>query len=245
MPSKLFIKRLELSGFKSFSKKTTFTFDPGLTAVVGPNGCGKSNIIDAVRWVLGEQSARSLRGAKMEELIFHGSEREKAVGMAEVSMTFDNEAGQLAKQGPEISITRRLYRSGESEYLVNKADVRLKDITEIILDTGISTGAYVIMEQGKIDSILTSRATERMALFEEAAGVMRYQIQKEEAERKLAATQQNLVRVGDIVHELKRRIDSLERQARHAEQYKEMRARATELKARARAVELSRGQAEL
>jgi len=245
MPSRLFIKRLELSGFKSFSKKTTFTFDPGLTAVVGPNGCGKSNIIDAVRWVLGEQSARSLRGAKMEELIFHGSEREKAVGMAEVSMTFDNEAGVLSKQGPEINITRRLYRSGESEYLVNKTDVRLKDITEIILDTGISTGAYVIMEQGKIDSILTSRATERMALFEEAAGVMRYQIQKEEAERKLGATQQNLVRVGDIVHELKRQLDSLERQARHAEQYKEMRARATDLKARARAVELSRGAAEL
>ncbi len=245
MASKLYIKRLELSGFKSFVKGATFTFDTGLTAIVGPNGCGKSNIIDAVRWVLGEQSARALRGAKMEELIFHGSEREKPVGMAEVILTLDNAEGLLSKQGPEVSITRRLYRSGESEYLINKSAVRLKDVTDIILDTGMTTGAYMIMEQGKIDSVLIARPTERLALFEEAAGVMRYQLQKEEALRKLEATQHNLVRVGDIVHELKRQLDSLERQARHAEQFQEMRKRAQGLRARQRAVELSRGQAEL
>jgi chromosome segregation protein len=245
MASKLYIKRLEMSGFKSFVRRTTFNLDPGLTAIVGPNGCGKSNIIDAVRWVLGEQSARVLRGQKMEELIFHGSEKEKPVGMAEISITFDNEANSLPKQGPEFSITRRLYRSGESEYLINRSPVRLKDITDLILDTGVTTGAYVIMEQGKIDSILTARPTERMALFEEAAGVMRYQLQKEEAQRKLEATQTNLVRVGDIVHELKRQLDSLEKQARHAEQYQEMRKRARELRARQRAGEMVRERDEM
>jgi len=245
MPSRLFIKRLELSGFKTFVRRTTLTIDAGMTGIVGPNGCGKSNIIDAVRWVLGEQSARALRASKMEELVFHGSEREKPVGMAEVTLTLDNEAGALSKQGPEIALTRRLYRSGESEYLINRSAVRLKDITDLILDTGITTGAYVIMEQGKIDSVLTARPTERMALFEEAAGIMRYQQQKEEAERKLAATQQNLVRVGDIVHELKRQLDSLERQAKAAEQYQEMRKRVQDLRARARAVELARGKAGL
>lgn len=241
----MFIKRLELSGFKSFVRSSVFAFDPGLTAVVGPNGCGKSNIIDAVRWVLGEQSARALRGAKMEELIFHGSERSKPVGMAEVTLTFDNEAGLLPEQGPEISVTRRLYRSGESEYLINKSQVRLRDVTDLILDTGVSTGAYIIMEQGKIDSVLTARPTERMALFEEAAGIMRYQLQKEEAQRKLEATQTNLTRVGDIVHELKRQLDSLERQARHAEQFQEIRKRVKGLRARQRAGDLSRGQTEL
>ncbi|MEK7476472.1 MAG: AAA family ATPase [Candidatus Coatesbacteria bacterium] len=245
MPSRLFIKRLELSGFKTFVRRTTLNVDAGMTGIVGPNGCGKSNIIDAVRWVLGEQSAKALRAARMEELVFHGSEREKPVGMAEVTLTLDNESGVLSKQGPEISLTRRLYRSGESEYLINRSPVRLKDITDLILDTGITTGAYVIMEQGKIDSVLTARPTERMALFEEAAGVMRYQQQKEEAERKLAATQQNLVRVADIVHELKRQLDSLERQAKAAEQYQEMRKRVQDLRARARAVELARGKAGL
>ncbi len=245
MPSRLFIKRLELSGFKTFVRRTALTFDPGMTAVIGPNGCGKSNIIDAVRWVLGEQSARQLRAARMEELIFHGSTREKPVGMAEITLTLDNEAGTLRTQGPEISLTRRLYRSGESEYLINRSPVRLKDITDLILDTGVATGAYVIMEQGKIDGILTARASERMALFEEAAGIMRYQQQKEEAERKLAATQSNLVRVGDLVHELKRQLDSLERQARAAEQYQDMKRRALDLRARARAGQLALGQAEL
>jgi len=245
MASKLYIKRLDMSGFKSFVRRTTFNLDSGLTAIVGPNGCGKSNIIDAVRWVLGEQSARMLRGQKMEELIFHGSEKEKPVGMAEISITFDNEANSLPKQGPEFSITRRLYRSGESEYLINKNPVRLKDITDLILDTGVTTGAYVVMEQGKIDSILTARPTERMALFEEAAGVMRYQLQKEEAQRKLEATQSNLVRVGDIVHELKRQLDGLEKQAKHAEQYQEMRKRVRELKARHRAGEMVREREEM
>ncbi len=241
MPSKLYIKRLELSGFKSFVNKTTFNFDPGLTAVVGPNGCGKSNIIDAVRWVLGEQSSRALRGGRMEEMIFHGSERMKPVGMAEVTLTFDNEQSLIPRYGSEFSLTRRLYRSGESEYLINKEQVRLKDVTDVILDTGVSTGAYIVMEQGKIDYILTSRPSERVALFEEASGVMRYQLQKEEAERKLEATQQNLMRVGDIVGELRRQVDSLERQARQAEQYQQMRKSASDLKARQRAVEMVQG----
>jgi chromosome segregation protein len=238
--SRLFIKRLEMVGFKSFARRTVFNFDTSLTAIVGPNGCGKSNIIDAVRWVLGEQSARSLRGARMEDVIFHGSEREKPVGMSEVTLTFDNESGALPRQGPEVSLTRRLYRSGESEYLINRSPVRLKDITDVILDTGVTTGAYIIMEQGKIDAVLTARPTERMDLFEEAAGVRRYQVQKEETQRKLEATQQNLLRVGDIVGELKRQLDSLERQARHAEQFQGMKKRSQELKARQRAAELVR-----
>ncbi len=239
MPSKLFIKRLEISGFKTFVRRTVVQCDPGLTGIVGPNGCGKSNIIDAVRWVLGEQSARAIRAARMEEVIFHGSDREKPVGMAEVTMTLDNEEGVMKSQGPEISVTRRLYRSGESEYLINRSPVRLKDITDLLLDTGVSTGAYIIMEQGKIDQVLTARPTERMSLFQEAAGVMRYQQQKEEAERKLAATQTNLQRVGDIVFELKRQLDSLERQAKAAEQYREMQTRVRELKARTRAIDLA------
>jgi len=240
MASRLFIKRLELVGFKSFARRTVFNFDTSLTAIVGPNGCGKSNIIDAVRWVLGEQSARSLRGARMEDVIFHGSEREKPVGMSEVTLTLDNESGVLTRQGPEVSLTRRLYRSGESEYLINRVPARLKDITDIMLDTGVTTGAYIIMEQGRIDAVLTARPTERMDLFEEAAGVRRYQVQKEETQRKLEGTQQNLLRVGDIVGELKRQLDSLERQARHAEQYQGMRKRAQELRARLRAAELVR-----
>jgi len=245
MASQLYLKRLELSGFKSFARKAVFTFDPGMTAVVGPNGCGKSNIIDAVRWVLGEQSARALRGGRMEELIFHGSEKEKMLGMAEVSLVLDNEAGLVAGQGPEVMVTRRVYRSGESEYLLNRSPVRLKDITDAILDTGISTENYVIMEQGKIDAVLNARPAERMAVFEEAAGVMRYQKRKEEAEGKLEATLRNLERVNDLVMELRRQREGLERQARQAENYKEMHKRGQELRSRQKAGELVRGQNEM
>jgi len=244
MASRMYLKRLEIFGFKSFVKKTVFNLDPGITAIVGPNGCGKSNIIDAVRWVLGEQSAKSLRGARMEELIFHGSEKEKPLGMAEVSLVLDNESGTIPGQGPEVAITRRVHRSGESEYFLNKVPARLKDIVDTIVDTGISTEGYVIMEQGRIDAVLKSRPEDRMSVFEEAAGIMRYQHKKEETERRLEDTLRNLERVNDMVMELRRQMDRLGREAKQAEAYQEMRKRAQEMRARLKAGELVRGQDE-
>ena len=244
MASRMYLKRLELFGFKSFVKKTVFNLDPGITAIVGPNGCGKSNIIDSVRWVLGEQSAKSLRGARMEELIFHGSEKEKPLGMAEVSLVLDNESGTIPGQGPEVSITRRVHRTGESEYFLNRVPARLKDIVDTIVDTGISTEGYVIMEQGRIDAVLNARPEDRMSVFEEAAGIMRYQHKKEEAERRLEDTLRNLERVNDMVMELRRQMDRLGREARQAEAYQEMRKKAQEMRARQKAGELVRGQEE-
>jgi chromosome segregation protein len=217
----LYLKKLEIHGFKSFADKTELLFEPGITAVVGPNGCGKTNVADSVRWVLGEQSAKGLRANEMTDVIFNGTDTRKAASMAEVTLTLTNEDKALALEFAEIGITRRVYRSGESEYLINKVPARLKDVRELLMGTGLGTSAYSVMEQGKMDKIVTAKPMERRIIFEEAAGITKYKSRKEEALRKLDATEQNLVRIADIVAEIKRQITSLERQAKQAEKYRE------------------------
>jgi chromosome segregation protein len=213
------LQSLELLGFKSFADKTLLNFHEGVTAIVGPNGCGKSNVLDAVRWVLGEQSAKSLRGDEMADVIFNGSETRKPVGFAEVSLTFSDCAEELGIDWHDVRVTRRVYRDGNSEYLLNKISCRLRDIQSLFADTGIARAAYSMMEQGKIDMILSSRPEDRRAVFEEAAGVTKYKTQKREALRKLEATEANLLRIGDIIKEVKRQIGSLQRQAGKARRY--------------------------
>ena len=213
------LQSLELLGFKSFADKTLFSFHEGITAIVGPNGCGKSNVLDAVRWVLGEQSAKSLRGDEMADVIFDGSETRKPVGFAEVSLTFTDCAEELGIDWHDVRVTRRVHRDGNSEYLLNKTSCRLRDIQSLFADTGIARAAYSMMEQGKIDMILSSRPEDRRAVFEEAAGVTKYKTQKREALRKLEATEANLLRIGDIIKEVKRQIGSLQRQAGKARRY--------------------------
>jgi len=213
------LQSLELLGFKSFADKTLLNFHEGTTAIVGPNGCGKSNVLDAVRWVLGEQSAKSLRGDEMADVIFDGSDSRKPVGVAEVSLTFTDCADELGIDWHDVRVTRRVYRDGNSEYLLNKTSCRLRDIQNLFADTGIGRAAYSMMEQGKIDMILSSRPEDRRAIFEEAAGVTKYKTQKREALRKLEATDANLLRIGDIVKEVKRQIGSLQRQAGKARRY--------------------------
>ena len=197
-------KKLELTGFKSFAEKTTLTFEPGITAGVGPNGCGKSNIIDAIKWVLGEQSVKSLRGSKMEDVIFNGTEEKEPINMAEVSLTLSNKSRLLPIDSNEIVVSRRLFRSGDSEYLINKAPVRLKDVSELFMGTGLGAEMYSIIEQGKIGRILGSHPVERRVIFEEASGITKYKSKKREAARKLESTDSNLLRVSDIINEVKR-----------------------------------------
>jgi len=213
------LKSLELFGFKSFADKTVFNFHEGVTAIVGPNGCGKSNLLDAVRWVLGEQSAKALRGGEMADVIFSGTDSRKPVGFAEVSLTFTDCATELDVDWHEVRVTRRVYRDGISEYLLNKTVCRLKDIQSLFADTGVGRTAYSMMEQGRIDLILSSRPEDRRAVFEEAAGITKYKTQKREALRKLEATEANLLRLGDIIKEVKRQIGSLQRQAGKARRY--------------------------
>jgi len=215
----LYFKRLEIFGFKSFADKIIIDFEPGITCIVGPNGCGKTNIVDAIRWVLGEQSARQLRAGKMEDIIFNGSRTRKPLGIAEVSLSLDNSQNILPIEYREVTVTRRLFRSGESEYYINKTPCRLKDITELFLDTGMGTDTYSLMEEKKINFILNSKPEERRTIFEEVAGVMKYKWRKEEALRKLESTQANLMRLSDIIAEVKRQINSLDYQARKARQY--------------------------
>ncbi len=220
------LKSLELNGFKSFVDKTALRFQPGITAVVGPNGCGKSNVVDAIRWVMGEQSPRRLRGRGMEDVIFAGSEGRSAVGMAEVVLTFDNAEGSAPPAFAafnEIQIARRLYRSGESEYLLNKTPCRLRDVHDFFRDTGVGTKGYTIVEQGKIAEIVSAKAEERRILIEEAAGIGKYKARRREAESKIASTEQNLLRVNDVLSEIRRQISSIERQARKAARYKRLR----------------------
>src|SRR5438874_2603837 len=213
------LQSLELLGFKSFADKTIFNFHEGITAIVGPNGCGKSNVLDAVRWVLGEQSAKSLRGDEMADVIFNGTDTRKPVGLAEVSLTFSDCETELGIDWHDVRVTRRVYRDGNSEYLLNKTPCRLRDIQNLFADTGVGRAAYSMMEQGKIDMILSSRPEDRRAVFEEAAGITKYRNQKREALRKLEATEANLLRIGDVIKEVKRQIGSLQRQAGKARRY--------------------------
>jgi len=217
----MYFKRLELFGFKSFADKTRLDFEPGVTAVVGPNGCGKSNIADSIKWVLGEQSAKMLRGGKMEDVIFNGTDGKEPVSYAEVSLTLSNQDRMLPIEYDEVTVTRRLYRSGESEYLLNRTPVRLKDINELFMGTGIGTSAYSLIEQGRIGQILSSKPEDRREVFEEASGITKYKSKRREALRRLDDTEQNLTRINDIIQEVKRQINSIERQARKAERYKE------------------------
>jgi chromosome segregation protein len=216
----LYLKKLELYGFKSFANKTSLTFEPGVTAVVGPNGCGKSNISDSIKWVLGEQSAKELRGSKMEDVIFNGTDNTHPVNLAEVSLTFSNKDRIFPLDYDEVIITRRVYRSGESEYLLNKTQVRLKDITALLAGTGIGVSSYSIAEQGKMDRVLHARPEDRREIFEEASGITKYKAQRKEALNKLEHTENNLVRIADIVNEVKRQINSIERQAQKAERFR-------------------------
>ncbi len=216
----MYFKKLEIIGFKSFLNKTKLKFEPGVTAVVGPNGCGKSNIVDAIKWVLGEQSSKSLRSSAMQDVIFNGTEKQDPVNVAEVSLTLSNEDRILPVDYDEVTVSRRLYRSGESEYLLNKTPVRLADIRNILMGTGIGTSSYSIVEQGKMDMILSSRPEERRYIFEEASGITRYKAKKREAMLKLERTQENLIRINDIIHEVERQINAIERKARKAERYK-------------------------
>ncbi|RYL95368.1 chromosome segregation protein SMC [Sporolactobacillus sp. THM7-4] len=215
----MYLKRLDVSGFKSFANKTSVEFVPGVTAVVGPNGSGKSNITEAIRWVLGEQSAKSLRGSKMEDIIFSGSDAKKAVNMAEVTLTLDNGDHYLPFDYSEISVTRRVYRSGDSEFLLNRQNCRLKDIIDLFMDSGLGKEAYSVIGQGKIDEILNSKAEDKRKIFEEASGVLKYKLRKEAAEKKLEESVDNLNRVEDILHELQDRMEPLEEQASVAKDY--------------------------
>lgn len=218
----MYLKSLELQGFKSFPDKIKLSFDKGLTAVVGPNGSGKSNIGDAVRWVLGEQSTKTLRGNKMEDVIFSGTEARKPVGFAAVTLTIDNEQGELASEDREVSVTRRLFRSGESEYQINGKNVRLKDINELFMDTGLGRDGYSIIGQGRIAEIVGAKSNERRDIFEEAAGISKFRYKKQEAERRLHAAQENLVRLTDIVSELEGRVEPLRIQSGKAEKFLEL-----------------------
>lgn len=219
----LYLKKLEIQGFKSFADKISLEFNSGLTAVVGPNGSGKSNIADAIRWVLGEQSIKTLRGSRMEDVIFAGTEHRKPVGFAEVSLTIDNSDHSLPVEYSEVTVTRRAYRSGESEYFINKTQCRLKDINELFLDTGIGKDGYSIIGQGRIDEILSTKSEERRHIFEEASGIMKYKLRKLEAEKKLELTKQNLLRINDIINELENQLEPLRQQSEVAKRYLSLR----------------------
>ncbi|MGN0613990.1 MAG: chromosome segregation protein SMC, partial [Porcipelethomonas sp.] len=215
----MYLKSLELQGFKSFPDKIKLSFDKGLTAVVGPNGSGKSNIGDSIRWVLGEQSTKTLRGNKMEDVIFSGTVARKPVGFAAVTLTLDNSDRALNSDEDEVSVTRKLYRSGDSEYKINGKNVRLRDITELFMDTGLGRDGYSIIGQGRIAEIVSAKSNERRDIFEEAAGISKFRYKKLEAERKLSAAQDNLVRLNDIVSELEGRVGPLKHQAEKAEKF--------------------------
>jgi len=219
----LYLKKLEIYGFKSFAERTSIEFDRGITAIVGPNGSGKSNVADAVRWVLGEQSAKSLRGSKMEDVIFSGTQQRKPLGFAEVSLTLDNSDGYLPVDFSEVTITRRVFRSGESEYYINRSPCRLKDIVELFMDTGVGKEGYSIIGQGRIEEILSTYPENRREIFEEAAGIVKYKARKEEAVRKLERTLENITRVEDILEEISKQLEPLKIQSEVAQRYLNLR----------------------
>ena len=219
----MYLKRIELQGFKSFADKTVLEFMPGITTVIGPNGSGKSNISDAIRWVLGEQSMKSLRGSKTEDVIFAGTQNRKSLGFAEVSMIIDNTDNKLPIEFQEVTITRKLYRSGESGYYINKTPCRLKDVLELFMDTGIGRDGYSIIGQGKIDEILSNKSEERRHIFEEAAGIVKYRTRKEESEKKLEQTKLNLLRINDIISEIENNIEPTKAQAEKAKEFLRLR----------------------
>src|ERR1041385_5511213 len=224
----MYLKNLTVLGFKSFADKTSLNFLPGVTAIVGPNGCGKSNVSDAIRWVLGEQSAKALRGGEMADVIFNGTDGRKPLGLAEVSLTIggvDEEnlhAAGVEMAYNEVTITRRVFRDGGSEYFIKKTPCRLKDIQQLFMGTGVGRTSYSIMAQGNITQILSSKPEDRRMIFEEAAGITKFKAQKKESLRKLEYTEQNLLRVADLIREVKRQIGSLQRQAGKAKRYKQL-----------------------
>ena len=218
----MYLKALEMVGFKSFAERTKLVFEPGMMAIVGPNGCGKSNVSDAIRWVLGEQSPKALRGGAMTDVIFNGTDAAKPLAMAEVNLTLTDCESVLGTEYNEVTVTRRVFRSGEGQYFINKAQCRLKDVQRLFMDTGLGTNSYSVMEQGRIDQILSSRPDDRREVFEEASGISKYKADKKEALRKLEHTEANLLRLGDIIKEVKRQIISLQRQVGKAKRYKSL-----------------------
>ena len=218
----MYLKQLDVIGFKSFADKTRLTFEPGLTAIVGPNGCGKSNVSDAIRWVLGEQKPTALRCSKLVDVVFNGTDTRKPLGLAEVSITFAECEKELGTDYHEVTVTRRVYRDGSGEYFINKQACRLKDVQHLFMGTGIGTSSYSVMAQGQIDAILSSRPEDRRAVFEEAAGITKFKADRKEALRKIEQTEQNLLREADVLREMKRQIGSLQRQVGKARKYKEL-----------------------
>ena len=215
----MYLKRLEMQGFKSFADKTVIELMPGITSVIGPNGSGKSNIADCIKWILGEQSMKSLRGAKTQDVIFAGTQNRKSLGFAEASLIFDNTDGTLPIEYSEVTITRKIYRSGETGYYINKAPCRLKDVVELFMDTGIGRDGYSIIGQGKIDEILSNKSEDRRHIFEEAAGIVKYRTRKEESEKKLEQTKLNVLRINDIITEIEGNLEPLQQQSDKAKQY--------------------------
>ena len=242
------IKKLEISGFKSFAERAQLQFGEGITGVVGPNGCGKSNIVDAIRWCMGEMSAKHLRGRAMQDVIFAGSDSHGPQGLAEVTLTFDNteQAEVLAPNVAaskqfnfsEIAVTRRLFRDGTSEYLMNKVPVRLRDVTDLFLGTGVGTRAYSIIEQGRIGFVVNSRPEDRRTLIEEVAGITKFKARKKAAERRMESTEQNLLRVNDVVNELQRQLETLRRRRKRRSATKSLRAIAQDMALHFAAMEL-------
>jgi chromosome segregation protein len=233
------LKALELFGFKSFADKTRLEFPSGISVVVGPNGSGKSNVVDSVKWVLGSQSAKSLRGKEMTDVIFNGCASRGPAGTGEVTLTLDNSEGRLAIDAKEVHVTRRVYRSGEGEYLINRQPCRLRDIRELLASTGITTEAYCIIEQGKVDALLQSSPKDRRVIFEEAAGISQFKIKKAATARRMERVEQNLLRLSDIVDEVESRLRSVRLQAGKARRYREAMERLRQLRTE---VALVRGQ---
>src|SRR6187397_2034946 len=224
------LKALELFGFKSFADKTRFDFPSGISVVVGPNGSGKSNVVDSVKWVLGSQSAKSLRGKEMKDVIFNGCASRGPAGTSEVTLTLDNSEGRLPIDAKEVHVSRRVYRSGEGEYLINRQPCRLRDVRELLASTGITTEAYCIIEQGKVDALLQSSPKDRRIIFEEAAGISQFKIKKAAAARRMERVEQNLLRLSDIVDEVEGRLRTVRSQAGKARRYRECTERLQQLR---------------